>query len=553
MPKFFPASETKRTLAYPLFHPESPEPHPLSMSAEAFTMTFPGEGQHVEFKAGIGTDPIQDTAVAFSNADGGVLLIGVRDDGEIAGRALDAGTEDAIHQAIGNARDPGRYSVAQLTVEDRPVCVVAIARRREGFAQTSGGVVKVRRGTRDDPLFGVELVRFANERTASRYETTTSGVSVKAVVPALRADVARAMRWERASADRLREAELAVGGELTVAGALYLLDDPTRALGKAYVELRRFADDATMAYDRREEIRGPLQRVHATAVARVMEELGTELVVLGVRRYELPRLPEEVLREAIANALAHRSYEAGGTAVRIEMRPSSVVIRSPGGLPEPVTVENMREARAARNRVVIDVLRAFGAAEDEGLGVDLMQDAMADQMLDPPRFADNGHEVTVELPLRSAVAPVERAWVRELEHRGALNGADRLVLVHAARGEILTNGRVREILGTDAEKSARETLRRLRDEGFLEQRGVRGGATYRLNGSLKPPAGLRLSREELEDVVAGLARDGSITNRDVRAATGLDRAEALALLDRLVRAGRLRRSGERRGTRYDAT
>jgi ATP-dependent DNA helicase RecG len=274
-------------------------------------------------------------------------------------------------------------------------------------------------------------------------------------------------------------------------------------------------------------------------------------VVLGVRRYDLPRLPEVVLREAVANALAHRSYEANGTAVRVEMRPSSVVIRSPGGLPEPVTVENMREASAARNLVVIKVLRAFGIAEDEGLGVDLMQDAMVDEMLDPPRFSDNGHEVTVELPIRSAVAPVERAWIRELEHRGALHGADRLVLVYAARGEILTNGRVREILGTDAD-SAREALRRLRDEGFLEQRGQRGGATYRLSGSLKPPAGLRLSAEELEDVVMRLASEASIANSGVRAATGLDRAEARALLDRLVRAGRLRRSGERRGTRYDA-
>lgn len=45
-------------------------------------------------------EQIQDTAVAFSNADGGVILIGVRDNGEIAGRALDAGTEDDIHQAL---------------------------------------------------------------------------------------------------------------------------------------------------------------------------------------------------------------------------------------------------------------------------------------------------------------------------------------------------------------------------------------------------------------------------------------------------------------------
>ncbi len=551
MPNFFFVPRAKRTLAYPLFHPESRVAPPLAMSVVEFVAAFPSEGQHVEFKTGVGTDPIQDTAVAFSNADGGVMLIGVRDDRKVVGRPLDAGTEDAIHQAIGNARDPGRYGLTQLEVDGRPVCVISVARRREGFAQTSGGVVKVRRGTRDDPLFGVELVRFANERTASRYETTPLKVGINAVSPRLRADLARVMRWDKASADRLREAELAVGRELTVAGALYLLDDPGRTLGKAYIELRRFSDDVTMAYDRREEIRGPLHRVHETTVVRVMEELGTELVVLGVRRYELARLPEEVLREAIANGLAHRSYETNGTAVRVEMRPSSVVIRSPGGLPEPVTVENMREARAARNRVVIEILRAYGAAEDEGLGVDLMQDVMADEMLDPPRFEDNGHEVTVELPLRSAVAPVERAWIRELEHRGTLHGADRIALVHAARGEILTNTRVREILGIDAD-SARDTLRRLRDEGFLEQRGVRGGATYRLSGSLKPPAGLRLSPEELEDVVARLARQGPITNSGVRAATGLDRAEALAVLDRLVRSGRLRRSGQRRGTRYDA-
>ncbi len=73
--------------------------------------------------------------------------------------------------------------------------------------------------------------------------------------------------------------------------------------------------------------------------------------MLGSRRYDLARLPEVVLREAVANALAHRSYETAGTAVRVEMRPSSVIVRSPGGLPEPVTTQNIREANAARNIV----------------------------------------------------------------------------------------------------------------------------------------------------------------------------------------------------------
>ena len=49
------------------------------------------------------------------------------------------------------------------------------------------------------------------------------------------------------------------GDHLSVAGALYLLADPARVLGKAFVEVFRYPDDA-LDYDRREEFGGPLQR-----------------------------------------------------------------------------------------------------------------------------------------------------------------------------------------------------------------------------------------------------------------------------------------------------
>jgi hypothetical protein len=121
------------------------------LDAREFSRAFAGEGQYVEFKCGVTGPQLQDTA---------------------AGRPFDASTLDDIHRALQSARDIGRYSITKIDVDGRAVCAVSIARRREGFAQTSGGVVKVRRGSRDDPLFGAELVRFANERTATRYETT---------------------------------------------------------------------------------------------------------------------------------------------------------------------------------------------------------------------------------------------------------------------------------------------------------------------------------------------------------------------------------------------
>jgi hypothetical protein len=131
MPKFSGSRSRLRTLAYPPFHPDSRAPRELVLSLDEFRAAFPAESQHVEFKRGTSIVQLQSTAVAFSNAEGGVILIGVRDDGSIAARALDAGTQDDIHQAMQAARDVGRYSLHPLQVEAKPVCVVSIARSPE--------------------------------------------------------------------------------------------------------------------------------------------------------------------------------------------------------------------------------------------------------------------------------------------------------------------------------------------------------------------------------------------------------------------------------------
>lgn len=540
-------------MAYPPFHPANHNPDPLFMSSEEFRRAFPTESEFVERKSGFNRTAVQEAAVAFSNTDGGVIFVGVDDAGEIVGRELTSGLLDDIHTALREARDPGRYSTNELRVDDKPVVVISVARRIEGFSQTSNGRVLVRRGTMKVALFAGELARLINERSLQRFEETVSPVALDAADPGVMSELADAFGWSRDIPERLAEHRLLAkesGDRLTIAGALYLLPDPADRLGKTFIEILRFPADGA-EYDKRIEIRGPLHRQLQDAIDAVMSELGSELVVLGVRRYELPRLPRVVLREAIANALAHRSYEMQGTSTRIELYPHLVRIVSPGGLPEPVTVENMRETQAARNLHVITVLRRLGLAEDAGRGVDVMVDSMLEEMLDPPLFEDAEHSVSVTLPIRSAVTPSERAWVREVEARGLIEPTDRILLVHAARGERLTNARVRELVGVDA-GDARRALHRLRDAKFLAQHGSRGGASYTLNETLAPPAGLRLTRQALKELVLDLAGDDgpALTNARVRERTGFDRAEALRLLDELVSEGRLERIGTRRGTRY---
>lgn len=541
-------------MPYPPFHPDSKAKPPMIMARREFEAAFAAESRYVEMKSSAGGNAIRDTIVALSNTDGGVVVVGVRDDGVILGCELTPSIEDTIHQHVATIRNPGRYEAHSLLVDDRPLTVVSVARRVAGVAQTSDGRVLVRKGSTNVPLFDTELGAFLSERSLVRFESTVTSRSLATADPECLDRLISAFGWDVEEAPvHLRDRGLTALGanadHLTVAGVLVLTARPDEVLPKAFVEVLRFGESSQM-YEWREEIRGPVDVQVARSVEFVNQQLGSESVMLGARRYEMPRLPPQVVREAVANAVAHRSYELDRMAVRIEIRPSEVRVTSPGPLPESVTEKNIRDVAAPRNPDVIAVLRRYGLAEDYGLGVDVMQDQMAAALLDAPAFRDTGSTVVVELPVRSPVSAQERAWVMHLEQTEMIEPEDRILLIHAARGEELTNSRARELMGTEDRQRARTALHRLRDSNLLVQEGERGGASYRLAKHLGAPVGLRLGRDELEALVLDAARAGPITNSDVRQITGLDRAAALALLSRLVDDGRLMRRGERRGTHY---
>ena len=540
-------------MAYPMFHPSCREPAPMVLDVVGFRRLFPGESRHVEFKQGASADRIIRAVTAFSNTDGGVILVGVAPDAAPVGTATDGEALARLHRAVGGVHDGGRYEITALPVGDRTVAVIAVARRREGFAQTPDGQVVVRRDAMNVALMGAQLGDFVTANMLTRFEMTPLDATLDDADPGQVERLAAAFGWSTDLVERFVEHGMATRSgprvRLTVAGALYLLSKPDHVLGKTYIEIFRYRDDVVLAEDKRFTVTGPLPVQVETAAARVVEEIGTDLVVLGLRRYELDRIPVRVLREAIANAVAHRVYEDNRRSVRIEIRPTRVRVSSPGPLPEPVTVENMREQNAARNLAVIGALRRYRLAEDAGRGVDLMQDIMAEQLLDPPQFIADEAAVTVDLPLTSTVSPSERAWIAEIENRGELKPNDRVLVVHAARGRVLTNTSARELLGVDS-THARAALRRLCDAGLLVREGTRAGARYVLATDINPPPGLRLSRTNLHDLVLDLARSSLVTNQLVRERLSVDRVEALRVLNELVEAGKLTRLGERRGAHY---
>lgn len=503
------------------------------------------EHEHLELKSGAGRKPLQESIVAFSNSGGGTILIGVRDDRTVVGRARTQGLDDDIHGAALDAQHAGRYEIREIRVDDRPVVAVVVQPRTDEFSQTSDGRVLVRRGGHNRALFGRELFDLMAARSLMRFEATDSRVPVASANPEAVREVAGAFGWTDPDSFAQRWQErglLHESGSLTIAGAL-VLTDPAVSLrtAKFHVDVRSYESDTGTAYVRREIISGPVQRQVERAADLVVHDIGTEMVVTGAFRHDVPRLPRRVVREAIANAVAHRSYEVDGSPVVIEARPGSVRVSSPGQLPAPVTVATLREAQAPRNHTVIDVLRRFGLAEDSGQGIDVIQDTMRLELLNEPIFVEEAHSFHVELPIRGLVSTTERGWLAEFERTGLVGSPERLLLLTLLREGKVTNARGRDVLAVDS-TDARARLHRLRDAGMVIQHGTRGRAYYTL-GSIGPARGN-------EQVVLDAASEGPVTNAHVRELTGLDRVAARTLLRRLVDEGRLVQLGQRRSSTY---
>ena len=95
-------------------------------------------------------------------------------------------------------------------------------------------------------------------------------------------------------------------------------------------------------------------------LAAIRRNMSRRAVIADAGRQDIWEYPETALREAVVNALVHRdlSGSARGTQVQVEMYPDRLVIKNPGGLFGPVTVDSLGEEAisSARNATLIKLL-----------------------------------------------------------------------------------------------------------------------------------------------------------------------------------------------------
>ena len=106
------------------------------------------------------------------------------------------------------------------------------------------------------------------------------------------------------------------------------------------------------------------------AIEFVRRNTGSSAYLTEGRRIDKPVYPEEVIRETIVNAIAHRDYTISGTDIELSIYSDRLEVISPGRLPNTVTIERMKAGcRATRNELIKEVMRDYHYVEATGLGV----------------------------------------------------------------------------------------------------------------------------------------------------------------------------------------
>lgn len=378
-----------------------------------------GEDEHTEFKRDVDLKKVGRTVAAFANSNGGLLILGVSDDGSILGVQEDAEkVSERLTSFLQNGLGvPVQARLGRNESPDGWVHWIEIPRQRGFEPLRHGGQVYVRRGRASVEPSPAELADLYN---AFGYivteERTISGTGVADIdVSAFSAYLGRL----GLSLDA--EPSIPLADDLRARGALARLGEDLQAtvygvlaFGKtpqAYPQTQNFFIQC-VAYAGEDQSAQVLEV--ADAKGRVDEQIDRALGWLagqsrreihdGVHRVDVPLVPASAAREVIVNAVAHRDYAIVGSKILIERFTDRVVVSSPGRLPNGMTPESVTRGGnpRARNQSTTNFLLTMGKMEQRGRGWPITARAMREHNASTPVLDEDRDARWVRVTLSTA-------------------------------------------------------------------------------------------------------------------------------------------------------
>ncbi len=325
-------------------------------------------------------DDLADEIAAFANGNGGMLLCGVTDAGEIQGLSREqiVALDSVLVEVSSDAIKPAvRISTYHRELDGKRLLLVEVPQGEAQHDSPGGSYVRVggskRRMTSDERL------RLAQRRGQARFlwfdeqpvPNTGLGTLDEALwKPLLSAEGRMDPETALEKMGLLGQDEQGTM-RATVAGLLFCSHTPEEWLPNACITATHYrgTDRASGQLDT-QTITGPLNRQIAEAVAFAVRNMRVG-AYKDPARMDLPQYSAEALFEALVNAVVHRDYRdysMRGSRIRLSMFADRVEIQSPGALANSLTVDELEYRQATRNEVLASVLGRMPTSGIQGVG-----------------------------------------------------------------------------------------------------------------------------------------------------------------------------------------
>lgn len=414
--------------------------------------------------------------VAFSNAQGGVIDIGIEDNNILPpeGQTIPEGLTTTIVNKISSLTNAVTVAADVCMADNNAEYIkLHVLRSLNAVSVTSSGKIFIRIGDKSTPVGPEDIARLAEDKGCISWEDTTTAYNWQDADPEkLRDIIQRIKASDRVSAFvkqkdtkelldyfYMTEPE---SDKLTNLGVLFIGTQPQRG------RIQNAPVIQCIKYDQYgEKVNKWLWDDYTRNPSEMISELwdvvpewkeSTEISD-GMFRRNVPAYPEKVIRELAANALVHRPYTIKGD-VFINIHPDYIEVVNPGRLPLGVTVENILHTTKKRNEHMANLFYVLHLMEREGSGYDMMYETLLANGKSTPKVTEGDDWVKVrverkvinqELYLKDSDAL--RPWLHPLIDKG-------LVLATEAKTKA-KEYRVNTMLLKDSQYKGRTTLKRI--------------------------------------------------------------------------------------------
>ncbi|NYK09040.1 ATP-binding protein [Leifsonia naganoensis] len=425
------------------------------------------------------TDPVKlaQPMVAFANAEGGVLVVGLHG-GKVEGTNSQPKRFNDLKQAAIDFTVPPVHATV-----DRVACVndageedaliVIRVDSSERVHETQNGDCYLRVGDESRKLRHDLRQELEYDKGQSQYD----GMPLKQIaVPDLdgsRLDDYRVATGTTNTIEKLLKARglLTHQGEVTNAAYLLFADQPQAYFPEAYVRVIRYGSvergtgsRLTIEDEHDYRIEGPIPQVIADAAAVIEPLIPRRRALRESGRFEAePIVPRDAWLEGLVNAVVHRSYSLAGDHIRFEIFPDRVEIESPGRFPGLANPSRPLDiSRFARNPRIARVCADLAIGQELGEGIKRIFDEMRNSGLTDPVYRQGQGSVHLKL---QAVARLDSKTLERLPKRSE----EILAVLRAADGGMGT-GEIAEASGM-SRPTVKQRLDALRTEGLVEWSG----------------------------------------------------------------------------------